>query len=299
MARKLRIEFEGARYHVINRGNYRSNVFQSSGAADSFLMTLEETVEKYGWVLFGYVLMRNHYHLAIETPRGNLSAGMHWLQSTFSTRFNRFRDERGHLFQGRFTSAILEDEHAVRRVVDYIHLNPVRAKVVSLQRVGDFRLSSLSRLTQKSGIKVLDARVWMGALGLKQTPKGWRDYMRHLKEVAGTDDGDLVRSAWAVGSQSWRQGLAKSYGEKTGYAALTFAQRKGLQEAQWEARLFDLLKETNRSEDELAEGGKFPDWKLAIAKVLKDELAANSGWVANRLRMGTASSLRVYLSRRR
>ena len=84
---------------MINRGNYRSDVFKSSGAADSFLKTLEEAVEKYGWILFGYVLMRNHYHLAIATPRGNLSAGMHWLQSTFSTRFNRFRGERGICFK--------------------------------------------------------------------------------------------------------------------------------------------------------------------------------------------------------
>jgi REP element-mobilizing transposase RayT len=65
IARKLRIEFESARYHVINRGNYRSDVFKASGATDSFLETLEEAVEKYGWGLFEYVLMRNHDHLAI------------------------------------------------------------------------------------------------------------------------------------------------------------------------------------------------------------------------------------------
>ena len=299
MARKLRIEFEGARYHVINRGNYRSDVFKSSGAADSFLKTLEEAVEKFGWILFGYVLMRNHYHLAIETPRGNLSGGMHWLQSTFSTRFNRFRGERGHLFQGRFTSAVLEDDHAVRRVVDYIHLNPVRAKVVSIKKVGDFRLSSLSRLTQKTGIRGLDSRVWMEALGLKKTVKGWRKYILHLEEVCGTDEDGVVRNAWAVGSQAWRRNLARSYGAKTGYAALTHAQPKGLREAQWEARLVELLDEADRNEDDLTGGSKFPEWKLAIAKVLKDELAANSNWLTDRLQMGTAGSLRVYLTRRR
>jgi putative transposase len=99
MARKLRIEFAGERYDVINRKNSRSDVLKASGAADSFLKTLEEVVEKYGWGLFAYVLMRNHYHLAIETPRGNLSAGMHWLQSTFSTRFNRFHGEQGICFK--------------------------------------------------------------------------------------------------------------------------------------------------------------------------------------------------------
>lgn len=297
MARKLRIEFEGARYHVINRGNYRSDVFKASGAAESFLKTLEEAVEKYDWILFGYVLMRNHYHLAIETPRGNLSAGMHWLQSTFSTRFNRFRGERGHLWQGRFTSGVLEDDHAVRRVVDYIHLNPVRAKVVSKPKVGEFRWSSLTRLIQKTGMKGLDASVWMDELGLKKTAKGWREYIGHLAEVYGTDDDEEIRSAWVVGSQAWRRNMAKTYGAKTGYAAMTHAQRKDLREAQWEARLGELLAESNRSERELAGGSKFPDWKLAMAKVLKDELAANSSWLTDRLQMGSASSLRVYLSR--
>lgn len=112
------------------------------------------------------------HHLAIETPQGNLSTGMHWLQSTFSTRFTRFRKERGHLFQGRFTSTVLEDEHTVRRVVDYIHLNPVRAKVVSIEKVGEFRWSSLSQFLGKNIMKGLNAEPWMGALDLKRTPKG-------------------------------------------------------------------------------------------------------------------------------
>jgi len=60
MARKLRIEFEGARYHIINRGNFRSDVFESAGAAQAFMIALEEVVEKFGWVLFAHVVMRNH-----------------------------------------------------------------------------------------------------------------------------------------------------------------------------------------------------------------------------------------------
>ena len=79
---------------MINRGNYRSDVFKSSSAADSFLKTLEEAVEKFGWILFGYVLMRNHYHLAIETPRGNLSGaqskGSDFAHCTNSLQFHRF-----------------------------------------------------------------------------------------------------------------------------------------------------------------------------------------------------------------
>ncbi len=70
MARKLRMEYPGAIYHVINRGNYRADIFDSEGARKGFLRCLFECCEKAGWVLHAYVLMSNHYHLAIETPKG-------------------------------------------------------------------------------------------------------------------------------------------------------------------------------------------------------------------------------------
>ena len=96
MARKLRIEYEGALYHVLNRGNYRRDVFETAGAAQAFVAVMEDASARYGWNVHAYALMRNHYHLAIETPTANLVDGMHWLQSTIATRFNRFRNERGH-----------------------------------------------------------------------------------------------------------------------------------------------------------------------------------------------------------
>src|SRR5512147_1697273 len=102
MARKLRLEFPGACYHVINRGNYRADIFKTEGAKAAFEACLFEACEKSNWVLHAYVLMSNHYHLALETPDGNLVAGMQWLQATFANRFNKLRGERGHLFQGRY-----------------------------------------------------------------------------------------------------------------------------------------------------------------------------------------------------
>ena len=297
MARPLRIEFEGARYHVINRGNYRSDVFGSVGAAKSFLLALEEAVERFHWVLFGYVVMRNHYHLAIETPKGNLSAGMHWLQSTFSTRFNRLRKEHGHLFQGRFFSSVLEDRHAVRRVVDYIHLNPVRARVVELGHAADFRWSSLSKLTKKQEMKGLTCRLWLESLGLDCSAEGWGAYLRHLNDVAGIEDHGALRSAWAVGSQAWRRDLAKKYGRGMRREGLTKQQHIALQEATWEGRLRELLVGSGRSEADLEAGAKFANWKLYLARQLRDELGAKSNWLVKRLKMGKSSSLRVYLSK--
>jgi len=126
MARKLRIEYEGALYHVLNRGNYRRDLFETVGAAKAFLAVLEEGSAMFNWRVHAYVLMRNHYHLALETPLPNLVEGMHWLQGTIATRFNRFRQEQGHLFQGRYHAILLEDRSVLSRVVDYVHLNPVQ-----------------------------------------------------------------------------------------------------------------------------------------------------------------------------
>src|SRR5690625_3281078 len=100
--RKNRIEYPGAMYHVLNRGNYRRDLFVLGRSGEAFEKCLFEVAERCGWRLFAYVLMSNHYHLALETPEANLVAGMQWLQSTFANRFNRFRNERGHVFQGRY-----------------------------------------------------------------------------------------------------------------------------------------------------------------------------------------------------
>jgi REP element-mobilizing transposase RayT len=100
MARKLRIQYAGARYHIINRGNYRKDLFESVGAAESFLKVLAEATGKFGWKLHAYVLMRNHYHLALETPSPTLVVGMHWMQTTVASRFNRFLGSRDRIARG-------------------------------------------------------------------------------------------------------------------------------------------------------------------------------------------------------
>ncbi|MBC8009210.1 MAG: transposase [Burkholderiales bacterium] len=116
MARKLRIEFAGAIYHVLNRGNYRRDLFLSSGEAKAFVLTLEEATKIFGWRVQAYAVMRNHYHIALQTPQPNLVDGMHWLQSTFATRFNRFHGERGHLFQRRSSQRGPDRANGVRPI---------------------------------------------------------------------------------------------------------------------------------------------------------------------------------------
>ena len=91
MARPLRVEFAGACYHVINRGNYRRELFLGEGAAAAFERTLGEAAERFGWRVHAYVVMSNHFHLAVELTEPNLSTGMKWLQGTWIRRYNGFR----------------------------------------------------------------------------------------------------------------------------------------------------------------------------------------------------------------
>jgi len=216
MARKLRIEFPGAFYHVINRGNYRRDLFESVGAAEAFLNALAEAVKRFQWRLHAYVLMRNHYHLALETPEPNLVDGMHWLQSTVATRFNRFRRERGHLFQGRYQSILLEDSSALARVVDYIHLNPVRARVVEVDQLCGFRWSSLHRYLRGRRLPGMVAEDWLRVRGnWSDDEHGWRSYREHLMtlardEAAQRREGMVEMSrGWAIGTDGWRRAMAK------------------------------------------------------------------------------------------
>ena len=158
MARKVRLEFSGAAYHVLNRGNYRRDLFAGTGASAAFTSCLGDAAGRFGWRVHAFVVMRNHFHLALETPEPNLSDGMKWLQGTWATRFNRFRVETGHPFQGRYKAWHVEPGPALAQVAHYIHLNPVRASLVTPERLLEFRWSSLPRLVAQDRPPWLDAR---------------------------------------------------------------------------------------------------------------------------------------------
>ncbi len=130
MARPLRIEFPGAFYHVTSRGNERKAVFGNSKDREKFLSYLESAHDRYGALIHVYCLMGNHYHLLLETPRGNLSQILHHINGAYTTYFNIKRGRFGHLFQGRFKGILVEGDAYGEELSRYIHLNPVRAGLV-------------------------------------------------------------------------------------------------------------------------------------------------------------------------
>jgi putative transposase len=140
MARPLRLEFAGAIYHLTSRGNARQRVFLSDSDRELFLDTLSHVVSRYSWICHAYCLMANHYHLLVETPKGNLSLGMRQLNGIYTQSFNRRHKRVGHLFQGRFKAILVEKESYLLELCRYIVLNPVRIK--GNMKTGEWKWSS-------------------------------------------------------------------------------------------------------------------------------------------------------------
>ena len=144
MARKLRLEYAGARYHVINCGNYRRHLFACKGAAAAFERCLDEACTRFHWLIHAYVVMANHFHLAVTTSEPHLSEGMKWLQGTWTARFNRFRRVVGRPFQGRYKAFHVEPGYTLTQVAHYIHLNPLSVGNVTGDTLAEYRWSSLA-----------------------------------------------------------------------------------------------------------------------------------------------------------
>ena len=140
MARPWRIQYGGAYYHVLSRGNEGRDIFFDDGDRKLFLKTLGEASDRFMVDVFAFILMRNHYHLLLRTNLPNLSRSMQWLGLTYARRLNNRVGRYGHLFQGRFKAIVVESDAYMVELSCYIHRNPLRAKMV--KRLIDYRWSS-------------------------------------------------------------------------------------------------------------------------------------------------------------
>jgi putative transposase len=146
MPRQMRIDFPGAIHHVMGRGDRREDIYLDDVDRQDFLKTLAEACQKTDWQVHAYCLMRNHFHLVVETPNANLVDGMHWLLSTYTIRLNRRHETTGHVFSGRYKALVVERDGGgyLQTVCDYVHLNPVRAHLLGAQdRLLSYPWSSL------------------------------------------------------------------------------------------------------------------------------------------------------------
>src|SRR5438874_3076329 len=145
MARPLRIEYPGAIYDLLSRGDRREAIFKSDSDRELFLGLVARTCRRTLWQVHAYCLMGNHFHLVVETPQANLVEGMKWLLGTYTSRFNRRHKIFGHLFSGRYKALVVDGsgDGYLRTVCDYVHLNPVRARLLTdEQPLRDYTWSS-------------------------------------------------------------------------------------------------------------------------------------------------------------
>jgi putative transposase len=140
MARRPRLQYPGAIYHAMSRGNRKLPIFEDDCDRECLLEILSYTAKRYGIRCYALCFMSNHYHLVFDTPRGNLSDAMRQVNGLYTQAYNRRHRVTGHLFQGRFRSIVVQGTLYLRRVARYVVLNPTRARLVA--SASDWRWSS-------------------------------------------------------------------------------------------------------------------------------------------------------------
>jgi putative transposase len=214
MARPLRLEVPGAFHHVMSRGNDGIPIFREEPDYLKFLALLAAAITRFRWILHDWVLMTNHFHLAIETPECTLSDGMHWLLGSYAQWFNRRHRRRGHLFQERFKNVLVEKESYLLTLSRYIALNPVEAGMV--QRPEDYRWSSYRA---RAGYE--SAPDWLTTATLEsmfhpEPAKAREEYRKFVD--AGMDDprdleGEVVARMY-LGTAAWIERMQKQVDEE-------------------------------------------------------------------------------------
>jgi len=307
MPRALRVEYAGAVYHVMARGNQGQRVCADDPDREMWRATLGEACARTGWRVHAWVLMGNHYHLLLETPEANLVNGMKWLQGTYTQRYNARHRKRGHLFQGRYRAVPVADDAAeyFQVVSSYIHLNPARAKLI---RVGEQRLSEYGwssypeyvRGAEVGGGWLVTERV-MGSLGLgPRDRKGYEAYMEGRVLELGMREGRRqmeaqwreLRRGWYLGGREFRLGLLERMsGVLSGHRSESYSGRAKREhgEAAAERMLEEGLRRLGLRREGLAAMAKGRLEKQVLAWWLCQHTTVTRRWVSQQLAMGHAS----------
>ena len=307
MARKVRVEYPGALYHVMNRGDRREAIFRDDKDRLLFIETLGEACGKAGWQVHALCLMPNHFHLVVETPQPTLVAGMKWFLGTYTGRFNRRHKLFGHLFSGRYKALVVEGSGNgyLKTVCDYVHLNPVRAKMLPPEAaLRQYEWSSWPEYLKRPGKRWPWLRVdaMLGEYQIqKDSAAGRRELELALEQrragQAGTDYRKL-RRGWCLGSRAFRKELLGQMKERLG--PQHYGQERGeTMEERAEGIVVEELKRRRWDQRELGRRAKGDRQKVAMAVHLRAETTMTVTWIAQRLRMGAPGYVNHLLYRRR
>ncbi len=294
MPRQLRLQYEGAIYHLLSRGDRREVIFRDSTDRRRFLAALEAACAKTAWQVHAFCLMSNHFHLVIETPRPNLVSGMKWLLGTYTMRFNRRHQLSGHLFAGRYKSLLVDEQSPdyLRAVCDYVHLNPARAGLIPpAQPLEDFPWSSYpAYLRPALRPDWLRCDRLLGEHGLvKESRRSRLEFTRRLEgrrgQVAAAGE-ESIRRGWHFGGEDFVARLLDQLEGKAGEHHRA-VERAETEEEKAQRIIRAGLAELGWPEGVLAHKRKSDANKVALARRLRAETAVSLKWMADRLQMGT------------
>ena len=206
MSRPLRLQFSGAVYHVMNRGTARQTTFLDAEDYQGFLNTLGEAHRLWGIEVYSYCLMKNHYHVCLRTPKGNLSRVMRHVDGLYTQRFNRYHKRDGALFRGRYKAILVDENEYLSQVVRYIHLNPIDAGVV--KQPEEYRWSSHLHYLQGKGVPLwLNTQEVLEPLGGR---KAFREFVLSGNEEALERYYDSKRQSPVLGRDEFVEKLRNS-----------------------------------------------------------------------------------------
>lgn len=306
MPRKLRLQYPGAMYHIMSRGDRREKIFLTDVDRQDFVKTLAEACQKTGWQVHAYCLMPNHYHLVIETPEPNLVAGMAWLQSTYTIRLNHRHKLFGHVFSGRYKSQLVEGSGNgyLRTACDYVHLNPVRARMLKTnERLLSYPWSSFGAYLACPEHRPAWIRAdrLLGEHGIQrdnaQGRKQFEDRMEQRRqEEADPDSAKALRRGWYLGGETFRkQMVLRMTSELREHHAGEL--HRASAETRAEQVLADELTRRGLRDKDLANRRKNDPVKLEIAARLRRETTLTIKEIAAKVHLGTSKTANANLHR--
>lgn len=306
MPRQLRVQYEGAIYHLMNRGDRREEIFRDDLDRKTFLQTLGAACEKTGWQMHAYCLMKNHFHLVVETPRANLVAGMKWLLGTYTMRFNRRHRLSGHLFAGRYKSLLIDETTPgyLRTVCDYVHLNPMRAGLLkgSSQSLQHYPWSSYPIYMHSPRRRPVWLRCdrLLGEHGLvKDTRRARLEFGRRMEQRRfDANDSALtaIRRGWVFGPEDFVARLLDRL-DKPVSEHHQARERAQTDEQKAEGIIRTALIKIGWKNKELSRHRKSDPHKVRLARELRAHTSVSLKWIAKRLEMGSWTHVSNLLQR--
>jgi putative transposase len=305
MARKLRVQYPGAMYHVMNRGDRREAIFTDEEDHKRFLVTLGEACEKTCWQVHAFCLMSNHFHLVIETPQPNLVVGMKWLLGTYTSRYNRRHKEFGHLFSGRYKALPVDGSGTgyLKTACDYVHLNPARAKLLRPdQPLESFRWSSYRLYLAPPSRRPMWLRAdrLLGEWGIqKDSPAGRCVFKQHMERRRLKDLDKAFKRlerGWFLGGEDFKQELLAQVDTAPGPSHFGDMLHEAM-EARAERLLNEALTRMGWTKQHLHARLKGDPHKVAIARQLRAQTTMSMAWIAEHLAMGSRGYLAWLLQR--